>query len=627
MAHRYSYSAVLAQYHDLGWISLSNELCALYGASLIADKSQTPDQSWQHDPRLSVKQGRPWQASRPSNRRTDNWVAIDDSGPDFWSLTDDTPRADSRPAQININPDSEAPRPGHIAAGHSETYSDDASPPSEDSGLDTSQSDGLSPSQTRRETSSTPAASIDQVPEALGPRASPSRDKSLDTYEAMPKTESGPETGRRPGTRLATDIRNAPFMPDRDSASSVATVVPLAPQKARMIEDAPAMQQANTTKPRVSTLNEQLTPGQSYEIGRRRNLQRATEASASEPASKVLPDLPKKSTQRQMAAATSRYTMPPTVKPTKPHQTMPPRARGSSRNRKQRPSNEEESLPSISDSVSETGIEVVDNVALSTDYENGAKIPEHEAAAITRLPPQEPAVPAGSIIPRQASPPPAVGFEATKQIQAQPVLQTGSSSRGGDILQDTFPPGSSYTNEPTFLPIANVVAPGALPESGVQRRANKSPFRGISDSAPVGMPSIQPTLPPQDSVSRSNSTVRTKPPPPVANEKTLAGRDSFVHSLFALSDQDARPRSISEATDASSTAPFPPDILRTRQDSTATVGRDSGIFFRQSRFSEVTKQDGSVGGTSNSSAASTRTIKGSKLLRRLRGISLGGGTG
>ena len=634
MAHRYSYRTVLAQYHDLGWISLSDELCALYGASLTTDKPQAPEQSWQHDPRLSGKQGRPWQVSKPPNSRPDNWVAIDESGPDFWSLTDETLRADSRATQIHITPDSEAPRTVHITASRSVTYADDAPRPSEDSGLGTSQSDSISTGQTGGEPSSTPPTSIDPVSEGLGPAASQLRDRSLDAYEAVPITESDLETGQTPGGRHATDLRNPPFVSDRDSVSSVATVIPLAPQKARIIEDASAPQQANTTKPRISTLSEHSTRRQSHEIDRRGSLQRATEVSASQLASKALPDLPRKTTQRPTTVSNSRYAMPSAWTPPKPHQHLLPRARSSSRNRTQRPSNEGESLPSISDSVSETGVEVVDNVVLSTDYETGAKIPDHEAAAIKQIPSPQTAVPLGSIIPRQASPPPAVGFGGTKQIQARPVLQTRSSSERGDALKSTFPTGSTYTDEPTYVPKPNVVAPGALPESGVQRRANNRSFGGIPDSAPVGMPSIQPSLQPPDSIRRSNSTVRNKPPPPppdASNEHTLAGRDSFDHGLFALNDADARPRSISEATDASSTAaPFPPDIARTRLGSAAVVGRDSGIFFRQRRFSEVTKgdKDSAAGGSAGSSAASTRTAKGRGLLRRLKGVSVSlGGRG
>ena len=125
--------------------------------------------------------------------------------------------------------------------------------------------------------------------------------------------------------------------------------------------------------------------------------------------------------------------------------------------------------------------------------------------------------------------------------------------------------------------------------------------------------------------------MRNKPPPPppvASNEHTLAGRDSFDHGFFALNDADARPRSISEATDASSSsaAPFPPDIARTRLGSAAVVGRDSGIYFRQRRFSEVTKQD--TDSAAGSSAASTRTAKGKGLLRRLKGVSVSlGGRG
>ena len=249
------------------------------------------------------------------------------------------------------------------------------------------------------------------------------------------------------------------------------------------------------------------------------------------------PDVPQRSANRPPSRQNSnddgnvRNTVANVIHPASSYVSVPsqtaterPRRKSTSRNRNQQKTSEDNSMPSISDSVSETGVEVVENVALSSDYDNGVKIPEYEASAIDRLPPPQPALPAGSIIPRQASPPPAIGSNETRKIQPRrrdsnrPVSAISSDTQIYAPLSSTFPTNSTYTDEPAFIPEPNVVRPGSLPESAIERppqpmqsRRSQSTIRGTSEqrethtnfSYPssdsgneVGIPSVQPGLPP-----------------------------------------------------------------------------------------------------------------------------------
>jgi hypothetical protein len=241
-----------------------------------------------------------------------------------------------------------------------------------------------------------------------------------------------------------------------------------------------------------------------------------------------------------------------------PNQDDADRRRSSSRSRRknEHEASEDNSLPPISDSVSETGIEVVDNVALSSDYDNGVKLPEHEAAAIIRLPSSQAALPAGSILRRQASPPPATGSNETRKIHPRRRdLNRPSSAMSSDTqiyapLSSTFPADSSYTYEPAFIPKSNVVGPGSLAESAIVRapepRRERSRPGGstnelnapsnnhhegsydasASDSSSVGIPSIQPGLP-----KTSKSSNRHSRHLPVYRDKKQEWLDDPTHNV------------------------------------------------------------------------------------------------
>ena len=174
------------------------------------------------------------------------------------------------------------------------------------------------------------------------------------------------------------------------------------------------------------------------------------------------------------ASSYTSTTVPPTPAD-RPRST----SRSRHRNHHHKPSKEDTLLPSVSDSVSETGIEVVDAVALSSDYDNGVKIPEYEAAALNRLPRPAKAITASSTIPRQASPPPAIGSNETRKVQPRhrrdsdhrPVSALSSDTQiyAPLPLESTFPADSSYdADEPAFIPEPNVVRPGSMPESAIE---------------------------------------------------------------------------------------------------------------------------------------------------------------
>lgn len=256
--------------------------------------------------------------------------------------------------------------------------------------------------------------------------------------------------------------------------------------------------------------------------------------------------------------------------------TVADRPRSSSRGRHytHQKANQDKPLPSIPDSVPETGIEVVDNIALSSDYDNGVKIPEHEAAAITRLPSLQPALPAGSIIPPQASPPPAIGSSETRTVETRRRSLDRSESAISSHTQIyaplslTFPTDSWYIDHPAFIPESNVVRLGALPESAVERApetpGTRRQSRGATDelhvppsnhndmlrdssasaseSGFVGIPSIQAAVPSRSNIIRSRHTPVYRdrkqkwlqdPAHNVAHFRTLFRKVSPGHKRFA----------------------------------------------------------------------------------------------
>lgn len=236
----------------------------------------------------------------------------------------------------------------------------------------------------------------------------------------------------------------------------------------------------------------------------------------------------------------------PTAKATKPlrnpenkpalPQKSPQRSRTPTAiRRRQQLSLEDNSLPSISDSVSETGVEMVDGVALSSDYENGVKIPEHEAASILRLPSPEPTMAADSFLLRQASPPPPIGSNQTRKIKPRSRTRERSDSAAtaqtqiDDPLSAAFPAGSSYVNESRVVPRSNIVGPGSLPESVIERAP---PENAVSDEAVMSTDDLY------ASIDRYNKSIRA-----VLNKMPSNGEDISIPTIQSAILEKPEPRS------------------------------------------------------------------------------------
>jgi hypothetical protein len=261
-----------------------------------------------------------------------------------------------------------------------------------------------------------------------------------------------------------------------------------------------------------------------------------------------------------------------------PSQEIAERPRSSLRSRhpNQPKTSQDNSNPPIPESVSEAGIEVADNVAFSSEYDNGVEFPDHEAAASVRLPSRQPASPVILILPREAPPPPTIKSNKTKKGQSQkrdlnrrPVSAMSSDTQIYAPLSSTFPADSSYINEAAFIPEPNVVRPGSLPESAIERAPETTQMRSqsrgrtdelhlppsnhieglydssasVSDSSSVGVPSIQSgqsTTGSDNRSSRYTPVYRDRkqewlqdPSHNVAHYTALFKRDSAGHRRFA----------------------------------------------------------------------------------------------
>jgi hypothetical protein len=378
---------------------------------------------------------------------------------------------------------------------------------------------------------------------------------------------------------------------------------------------------------------------------------------------------------------------PPSSYVSAPTQTLAEGDRSSSRsrNQNQQKTSEGSLLPPISDSVLKTGVEVVDVAALLPDYESGAKIPEHEAAAVERLPSPQQTLPAGPIACRQASPPPTIGSNETRKMQprrrdlSRPVSTMSSDTQIYAPLSPASPADSSYINEAAFIPESPAPRPGSLPEPTIEQAPSVATQKGrgysregldvlhalsndhnehLGDS-PVEIPSDTDSAgrndkytlvyrdrkqewlqDPAHSVAHFRSPLRKD----VAGHRrfassytSLTGEPSVVQRLDSLaSTAGASPflqaewlaefdvRSVSEASTSGSSGFYPPDIARHRDES--TVGRKSESMSRPAKQWREDSAMGNVGGSGSSNSLSRKTgeKKGTGLLRKLRGVSMSG---
>jgi hypothetical protein len=375
---------------------------------------------------------------------------------------------------------------------------------------------------------------------------------------------------------------------------------------------------------------------------------------------------------------TTTKTYPPSSYVSVPTQTL---AEGywsssKSRNQNQQKTSEDNSLPPISDSVSKTGVEVVDMAALLSDCESGAKILEYEAAAVERLPSPQPTLPAGPI-----------GSNETRKMQlrgrdlSRPVSTISSDTQIYAPLSSALPADSSYINEAAFIPEAPVVRPGSLPKSAIEQTPSAATQKGRSYSRERS--DVLHALPNDHGERLGDSSAeissgpgsvgRTKkytlvyrdrkqewlqdPAHSVAHFRSPLRRDAAGHRRFASSytsltgessvaqrldylpstivappfPQAESPiefdvRSVSEASTSASSGFYPPDIARYRDESSPV--RKSESMLRPTKQWREESAVGGVGGTGNSSSNSlskrTGEKKGIGLLRKLRGVSMNG---
>ena len=378
---------------------------------------------------------------------------------------------------------------------------------------------------------------------------------------------------------------------------------------------------------------------------------------------------------------------PPSSYVSVPTQTLPEGYRSSSksRNQNQRKTSEDNSLPPISDSVSKTGVEVVDIAALLSDYESGAKISEYEAAPVKRLPSPQPTLPAGSIASRRASPLPTNRSNETRKMQlrgkdlSRPVSTISSDTQIYAPLSSAFPADSSYINEASFTPESPVVGPRSLPESAIkqtpsaatQKRRSYSRERSdVLHALPndrgerLGDSSAEISSDP-GSASKINKYALVyrdrkqewlqDPAHNVAHFRSPLRRDAAGHRRFASSytsltgepsvaqrldflpspstigtppfQQAEWPiefdaRSVSEASTSASSGFYPPDIARYRDESSPV--RKSESILRSTKQWREDSAMGSMGGSGNSPWRKTGEKKGIGLLKKLRGVSMSG---
>jgi len=376
---------------------------------------------------------------------------------------------------------------------------------------------------------------------------------------------------------------------------------------------------------------------------------------------------------------------PPSSYVSAPTQTLPEgyRSPSKSRNQKQQKTSEDNPRPSISDSVSKTGAEVVDIAALLSGYENGAKISEHEAAAVERLPSPRPTLPARSTASRQASPLPTNGPNETRKMQlrgrdlSRPVSTISSDTQIYAPLSSAFPADSSYINEAAFIPEAPIAGPGSLPESAIEQtpwaatQKRRSYSRERSDvlhalpndhgeqlgdsSAEISSDSGS-----ADKTNKYALVYRDRkqewlqdPAHNVAHFRSPLRRDAAGHRRFASSytsltgessvaqrldflpntivappfPQAEWPiefdvRSVSEASTSASSGFYPPDIARYRDESSPVRKSES-----MPRPAKLRREDSAVGGVRDSGNNSPWRKTGEKrigLLRKLRGVSMSG---
>jgi hypothetical protein len=358
-----------------------------------------------------------------------------------------------------------------------------------------------------------------------------------------------------------------------------------------------------------------------------------------------------------------------------------------SRNQNQQKTSEDNSLPPISDSVSKTGVEVVDIAALLSNYESSAKISEHEAVAVERLLSPQPTLPAGSIAYRQASPLPTIGSNETRKMQlrgrdlSRPVSTISSDTQIYAPLSSAFPADSSYINEAAFIPEALVVGPGSVPESTIEQIPSAATQKRRSYSRERS--DVLHALPndhgerlgdsPAEISSDLGSTSGTNkytlvyrdrkqewlqdPAHNVAHFRSPLRRDAAGHRRFASSytsltgepsvaqrldflpntivapsfPQAEWPvefdvRSVSEASTSASSGFYPPDIARYRDESSPVRKSESTL-----RPAKQWREDSAVGGVGGSGSGSGNSPsrkmgekKGIGLLRKLRGVSMSG---
>jgi hypothetical protein len=312
--------------------------------------------------------------------------------------------------------------------------------------------------------------------------------------------------------------------------------------------------------------------------------------------------------------------------------------RSSSRNRNQnqQKTSEDNSLPPISDLVLKTGVEVIDVAALLPDYESGAKILEHEAAAVERRPSTQPTLLVRSIAYRPASSPPSIGSNETRKMQprrrdlSRPVSTMSSDTQIYAPLSPASPADSS-------LDVLHALS------NDHSEHLGDSPVEIPSDTDSAGRNDKYTLVyrdrkqewlqDPAHNVAHFRSPLRRD----VAGHRrfassytSLTGEPPVAQRLDPLPSATGTPpslqmdwlaefdvRSVSEASTSGSSGFYPPDIARHRDESAA--GRKSESILRSAKQWREDSAMDNVGGSNSLSKK-----KGTGLLRKLRGVSMGG---
>jgi hypothetical protein len=367
-----------------------------------------------------------------------------------------------------------------------------------------------------------------------------------------------------------------------------------------------------------------------------------------------------------------------------PTQTLAERGRSSSRsrNQSQQKTGEDNLLPRFSGSGTKVGAEVADTAALLSRYESGAKIPADEAVAVERLPsPQSTA----SIAVQQASSLATIGSNETSRMQprarnlSRPASTISSETQIYAPLSSASPADSSHVNGDAFIPEFPVVAPGSLTESALEQASSaatqkRRDYSRESSDVLHALPSDHSERlgsSPSEVSSDPGSTGRNNkftlvyrdrkqewlqdPAHSVAHFRSPLRRDAAGHRRFASSytsltgEPSAVQRldpppstnvaplfpqaqgpfefdvmSVSEASTSESSVFYPPDIARYRDENTA--GRKSESMLRLAKQWREDTANGNVAGSGSSNSLSRKTAekKGTGLLRKLRGVSMGG---